>query len=283
MSLIIRFLFVIPLFILFRPCTYAHGPIVFFNKQILSKYDAIQFREDRNATVARVIVKEVAGVPEYYVVIQRYSLTELLRDTGKKYINMIFTNAPLRGWFDFHKNVRGFENRIMLQFPVAKANANWALIKPSSDTQLNGYNFLIMAFAEEEDDVAAYTESMILEMTKAFETKVSIKHQWLRLNAYHLKNIQDFHVEQKMFVNLRDQVIVYQNNSKAGVTREDVLERMLGFDEEKIIWENVETGLTSQMSSNTPSYESTTSGITNGGNSSVALMVMFTLLALLRK
>lgn len=243
MSFIIKLLLLLPILSAIQP---QDVNLVFYHRPVLDKQDAIEFRDDPNATIARVVVQEKEGIPHLYVIIQKYLIRELMMDTGNKLINLIFTQAPNEGWKSAFKELQGFESRIYLQIPFARgpgATPDTPVVK-SFDEELppKGFDFLIMAFAEDENEVAKYSEPMILEISDAFKTRVAIANQWLRLNAYHIRNVESFHVSSTFFEKVRDRVIIYQNYSREGVTREEVLQKMNGFDLSKIIWENVEPG-----------------------------------------
>lgn len=256
------------------------GPI-FFHKQILSKRDAIQFQKDIRATIARVVVTEKEGIPELYVVTQKYLLEEMLRDTGKKLINLIFTEVPSRGWEMFYKRAKGHEHRIYIEIPVARGigvERDVTIMSNYTEKPPKEFRVLIMAFAEWEIEAAKYSESMILDISKAFEHRVVLEQKWLRMNAHHIRNIDTYYLDKKLFEGLKDRLIIYQNDSNYGVTREDVLDRMVGFDVEKIIWENVETGMNNGSLSGETSTDTSRGCGERAGNIIAVLLGSFTVL-----
>lgn len=256
------------------------GPI-YFHKQILSRRDAIQFQKDIRATIARVVVVEMEGIPELYVVTQKYLLEEVLRDTGTKLINLIFTDVPSKGWQMFYKRAQGHEHRIYIEIPVARGigvNRYVTLMTNYTEKPPKGFKVLIMAFAEFEIEAAKYSESMILDISKAFEHRVDLEQKWLRMNAYHIRNINNYFLDKKLFEGLKDRFIIYQNDSNYGVTREDVLDKMVGFDVDKIIWENVETEQTNGSLSGEATTD-TSRGCGEGTGTTISVLLgVFTVL-----
>lgn len=267
---------ILPLLLLILPCPIRADEenLVYFHKQILNRQDAMQFRLDPNATICRVVVKEKEGLAELYVVIQIYLIRELLNDIGPKKVNMIFQSVPAGGWKMLYTVAKGHEKRIYWEIPVARGPGEtylWPLID-FTERPPTGFNVIILGFAEIEDEASKYNEKMILDMNTAFEFKMPFEKQWMRLNAYHVKNMQNFNLDGKyLFEHLRERIIIYQNTTKKGVVREDVLEKMIDFDLDMIVWENVEPGL-HRTTTMVPTVES--QGRRNAMRSSVAFVLM---------
>lgn len=224
--------------------------ISFFHKPILNEKDALDFRLDTRSTVGRVTVQEDKGDNELYVVIKNYTIRELIRDTGKKRLNVIFKTVPQAGWEYFYKVAKGNENRIFIEIHVARGvgvNSKAPVVK-SLNHPPEVFQYSILSFVEVEDYYNKYTEMMLMEMSKRFEETLPIKFQWLRLNAYHIKNIRGFKVHKKLFKNLRHQLIIYQNYSRNAIKQEDVVGKLRGFESDDIFWDNVESGLVTYAS-----------------------------------
>lgn len=252
------------------------APIIYFNRPLLSRRDTLGFR-DSNATIGRVAVGEKPGIPKYLYVNLNYDylLLDVLETMGKKDLSVQFLKVPSDGWKTFYENVRNKERRTIIEIAVARGPGveQDATIIDYTYKPMDGLNVVVMGFNEIEDEAFKYTESMILSMSHAFKRNISVAHQWLRLNAYHVKNIRDFYLKMSLFENLRDRVIVYQNYSIPRVFREDVLKKMVGFDLDKIIWENVDSK---------PADDTTEENISKGNDAKPALGVFHLLILVLK-
>lgn len=219
---------------------------VFFHKPILEQSDALQFTMDPNSTIARVVVVQAWDTDNsnLYVIPTSYSITQLLKDVPNKKLNVVVKQEPRKGWSSFYNQVKGSEERIYIQIPVAYGPGDvaedWELVYNFTVPPPNSFQVVIMAFAEVEDDHDKYREQQILDMVKAFKRKIPVKHQWLRLNAQLLKNMK-VNLVRTDFEYRNDRIIIYQNETRSGVSRPEVVEKLHGFDPGKIIWENVQT------------------------------------------
>lgn len=251
------------------------APIIYFDRPLLCRRDTFSFR-DSNATIGRVVVWEKPGVPNYlYVNLNNdFMLVDVFDLMGNKDLSVQFLQVPTNKWKPLYDNARNREHRVIIEIAVARGpgvSADATIINYTHKPR-EGFNVVVMGFNELEDEAFKYTEAMILNMRNAFKRKIDVANQWLRLNAYHVKNIKDFYLNRSLFENLRDRVIIYQNYSNPRISREDVLQKMNGFESDKIIWENVDSR----------PKTTTTESISNGAHAKPALGV-FNLLIMVWK
>lgn len=223
---------------------------IWFTKPITNQKDALEYNQDTKSNIARCRVRDnsINGNPdpELYVVVQEYTLKQLVKDVGEhKKLNLIFTKLPILGWDYFYDIVKGQEERILIEYTIAAGpTEEWWGWKPLNESLYHPdptkFHYTIFSFHEEETQVeGVYTKMMLREGRHSFEFMVSTRNQWLRLNAFHIKNMKDAKVERYKFRYLRDRTIIYQNCSGTAIYQEDVLGNLEGFEPEDIIWENV--------------------------------------------
>lgn len=234
------------LFLVVVTCQTTTGEdLIWFPKPITNKKDALEYNKDNVATIAKCHLWDEDFSSTLWIEVGEYSLQQMLPDVAlpKRFV-LIFNKRPKTSWRPLYRTVQGQEARIYIEYNVADGISPAQPCDNSWDMYYHPapqFKYTIFSFSEVEHKGPGYTKKMFNGMMDAFEWKVSTKNQWLKLNAYHVKNMKGFKVTRSKFRFLRDKLIIYQNYSSKDIFQEDVLVNLSGFEPEDIIWDNVQS------------------------------------------